>query len=106
MAARMAGRSSFDLSPFAPQSLTLIISLRRSGIDRAVGAPVAVNLKFVKVVSACAVDDGLNAKAPTALPTKNRLRWISFIVHHRRSRTMSGVRTKGAWSTKTAKLMV
>jgi hypothetical protein len=49
---------------------------------RAVGAPVAAKLKFVKVVSACAVRAGLNAKAPTALPSKSlRRMFIAFIMH-------------------------
>ena len=76
--------SSAEPFPTAPQSLTLMTSERRSGSVRftLAGAPVAAKLKSVKVVSAFTVRDGLNAKAPTALPN-NSLRWVfsTFIVH-------------------------
>jgi len=53
-----------------------MISASRSGIGLAVGAPVAANAKFVKVVSACVVRDGVNAKALTTPPNNTRRRMI------------------------------
>src|SRR6266446_4990530 len=78
----IAGLSSVAPSPFAPQSKTLMTSARRSGIVLAVGAPVAANLKFAKVVSACAVRDGVNAKALTAPPNNTLRRMICGLIIH------------------------
>jgi hypothetical protein len=60
----------------------LTTSARRSGIVLAVGAPVAANPKFAKVVSACAVRDGVNAKALTAPPNNSLRRMICGLIIH------------------------
>src|SRR5438128_6272502 len=76
----MAAESSLAPSPFAPQSFTLMTSARRSGIVLAVGAPVAANPKFSKVVSACAARDGVNVKALTAPPNNTLRRMICGLI--------------------------
>src|SRR5690242_13929946 len=52
IAAWIAAVSSAIRFPTAPKSLTFLISLSRSGIVRAVAAPVAAKGKLVKGVSA------------------------------------------------------
>src|SRR5260370_24800466 len=65
----MAGWSSFDPFPSAPNSLTLTTSASLSGIVRGVGAPVAGKAKVVKGVSADARCVCANrAKTPTPPP--------------------------------------
>jgi hypothetical protein len=65
MAASRAAVSSVVPSPFAPKSLTLIMSVSRSGIVRRAVAPVAGKAKFKKGVSAEAgCCTSANAPAP------------------------------------------
>src|SRR6266545_4955978 len=73
----MAAVSSLRPSPTAPKSLTFLISASRSGIVRAVGAPVAGKRKFVKLVSAWARDA---ASAPTPPHNKSRRPMICVVI--------------------------
>jgi hypothetical protein len=75
MAASRAAVSSVVPSPFAPKSLTLIMSVSRSGIVRRAVAPVAGKAKFKKGVSAeagCCT----SANAPAPNPADSVARFV------------------------------